>query len=35
VDIYKDNRPGTNSALYILAEIPIGAGKAKEKKNGK
>lgn len=35
VDIYKDNRPGTNSVLYILAEIPIGAGKAKEKENGK
>ena len=30
-DIYKDNRKGNNSALYVFAEIPIGAGKQKEK----
>ncbi len=31
IDIYKDGRYGTNGALYVFAEIPIGAGKQKEK----
>lgn len=30
-DIYKDGRYSTNSAIYVFAEIPIGAGKQKEK----
>jgi len=31
VDIYKDDRYATNSNLYLYAEIPIGANKAKKK----
>jgi len=31
VDIYKDDRKSTNSNLYVYAEIPIGANKAKKK----
>jgi len=31
VDIYKDSRYGRNGALFVFAEIPIGAGKQKAK----
>lgn len=30
-NIYKDGQYGNNGALYVFAEIPIGAGKQKEK----